>query len=132
MAQRMPMKYLIDTCALFALADGSLSKRAAHAVESSPDVFVSLASLWEVAIKHATGKLSISHKPLAWYERLVLRHELIELPMTRQNTVQAAALPPIHKDPFDRLIIATAMIHKLTIVTCDEKIIQYPKIKTLW
>ena len=132
MAQRMPMKYLLDTCALLALADGSLSKRAAHAVERSPDVFVSLASLWEVAIKHATGKLSMNHKPLAWYERLLQNHDLTELSMTRQNTVKAAALPSIHKDPFDRLIIAIAMIHNLTIVTSDEKIIQYPGINTLW
>jgi PIN domain nuclease of toxin-antitoxin system len=132
MAQRMSIKYLVDTCALFALAEGSLSMRAAHAVESTPDVFVSLASLWEVAIKQATGKLSINHKPLDWYERLLQNHSLTELSMTRQNTVKAAALPPIHKDPFDRLIIATAMIHKLTIITSDEKIIQYPGIKTLW
>ena len=54
MAQRMSMKNLVDTCALFALAEGSLSMRAAHAVASTPEVFVSLASLWEVA-----GKLSI-------------------------------------------------------------------------
>lgn len=126
------MKYLMDTCALFALAEGSLSKRASLALELTPAVFVSLASLWEVAIKHATGKLSISHNPLAWYERLVLRHELTELPMTRHNTVKAADLPPIHKDPFARLIIATAMLHKLTIITCDDKIKQYPRVKTLW
>jgi len=126
------MKYLLDTCALFALSGGSLSTRATHAVESTPEVFVSLVSLWEVAIKHATGKLSINHKPLDWYERLLQNHQLNELSMTRQNTVKAAALPPIHKDPFDRLIIATALIHNFTIVTSDEKIIQYPGIKTLW
>ena len=126
------MKYLMDTCALIALAEGVLSRRAALAVEQTPEVFVSLTSLWEVAIKHATGKLSISHKPLDWYERLLLRHELSELPITRHNTVRASALPPIHNDPFDRLIIATALLHKLTIITCDENIIQYPEIKTLW
>lgn len=132
MAQRLPMKYLMDTCALFALADGSLSPRVIQAVESTPEVFVSLVSLWEVAIKQATGKLSMNRQPLDWYERLLQNHQLTELAMTRQNTVKAAALPLIHKDPFDRLIIATAMIHKLTIVTSDEKIIQYPGLKTLW
>lgn len=132
MAQRMPLKYIMDTCALFALAEGSLSAPVTHAVESNPDVFVSLASLWEVAIKQAAGKLSMSRKPLDWYEHLLQIHDLKELSMTRQNIVAAAALPPIHKDPFDRLVVATAMIHHLVIITSDEKISQYPGINTLW
>ena len=126
------MKYLLDTCALLALADGRLTKRALSALENTPEVFVSLASLWEIAIKHATGKISLSHTPLAWYERLLEHHLIEELAITRLDIVKAAALPPIHKDPFDRLLIATAMIHKLTLVTCDEQIIQYPRVKTLW
>lgn len=126
------MKYLMDTCALFALADGSLSTPVKVALENNPNLFVSMVSLWEVAIKQATGKLSMSREPLDWYEHLLENHQLSEHGITRVDIATAAALPPIHKDPFDRLIIATAITQNLTIITSDRTIPTYPHIQTLW
>jgi PIN domain nuclease of toxin-antitoxin system len=126
------MNCLLDTCAMFALATGALPRRAYQSLEKSPQIFVHIASLWELAIKHASGKLTLSHPPLEWYERLLAHHGLRELAIARPALVLATTLPPIHKDPFDRLIIATATLHQLVIITRDEKISQYPRIKTLW
>ncbi len=126
------MNCLLDTCAMFALATGALPRRVYQSLEKSPQIFVHIASLWELAIKHASGKLTLSHPPLEWYERLLAHHGLRELAIARPALVLATTLPPIHKDPFDRLIIATATLHQLVIITRDEKISQYPRIKTLW
>lgn len=55
-----------------------------------------------------------------------------ELPLTGVIAARATLLPPIHKDPFDRLLIATAIEHQLTLLTPDQTIRQYPGLKTLW
>lgn len=126
------MKYLMDTCALFALADSSLSTPVKVALENNPNLFVSMVSLWEIAIKQATGKLSMRLKPLDWYEHLLENHQLLELGITREDIATAATLPKIHKDPFDRMIIATAINQNLTILTSDQLISTYPNIQTIW
>jgi len=88
--------------------------------------------MFEIAQKVAIKKLFFPQSLSKWRQELTRLFLLEEIPVDSSVAFKAAALPPIHKDPFDRLIIATALIHKLTIVTCDEKIIQYPRLKTLW
>ena len=126
------MNVLLDTCALLALARGDLPKGAAAALRAAPEANVSVVSPWEVAIKVAARKLRLSEPPAQWFLGLAERYELREVPLETRVACAAAALPPIHRDPFDRVLVALAQLHTLTILTSDENIPKYPGVKTLW
>jgi PIN domain nuclease of toxin-antitoxin system len=89
-------------------------------------VFVSAASVWEINIKMTMGKLEAPDNLL---EEIRL-HRFTPLPMTLEHAQLAGRLPDIHKDPFDRMLVAQAMIEKLTLATRDRLIEEY-KIKTV-
>lgn len=126
------MNVLLDTNALLVLADGPLPKRAAEAFGLADFAFASPVSAWEVAIKFHLGKLNISPSPLDWFHTLCDRYHLTILPIATETLCAAAALPPIHRDPFDRVLIATARHRHLTILTADRIIPTYPDVQTLW
>lgn len=126
------MNVLLDTCALLALARGDLPKRAAAALRSATEANVSTVSPWEVAIKTAAGKLRLREPPMPWFLGLCERYELRELPIDTHIACAAAALPPLHGDPFDRVLVALAQAQALTVLTSDENIPRYPGVKTLW
>ncbi len=126
------MNVLLDTCALLALARGDLPKKAAAALRAAPEANVSTVSPWEVAIKAAGGKLRLREPPMLWFLGLSERYELRELPLDAHVACAAAALPLIHRDPFDRVLVALAQAHVLTVLTSDENIAKYPGVKTLW
>jgi PIN domain nuclease of toxin-antitoxin system len=123
---------LLDTCALLALARGDLPKPAAAALRSATEASVSIVSPWEVAIKVAAGKIRLREPPMQWFLGLSERYELRELPLDAHSACAAAALPPIHRDPFDRVLVALAQAHTLLVLTSDENIPKYSGIKTLW
>jgi hypothetical protein len=87
---------------------------------------------WEVAIKAAAGKLRIGEPPAQWFSGLLERYELREVPLDAHVASAAAALPAIHRDPFDRVLVALARADMLTILTADQVIPKYPGVKTLW
>ena len=125
----------LDTCTLLWLAmdQAGLSDRAKQCIrENSGNLHVSAVSAFEIGQKFAAGKLKLKLKPGIWFPRACELHELEVLPLTAEAALTAAGLPSLHKDPFDRLLIATALTHGFTILTPDEKIRQYPKLKTLW
>jgi PIN domain nuclease of toxin-antitoxin system len=126
------MSVLLDTCALLALARGDLPKPAAGALVGASEAAVSVVSVWEVAIKAAAGKLRLTTPPLEWFLGLAERYQLRELPLDARTACAAAALPPLHRDPFDRVIVALAQAHTYTVLTSDEHIGRYPGIKRLW
>lgn len=126
------MNVLLDTCALLALARGELPRGAADALRKAPEAHVSVVSAWEVAIKVAGGKLRLLQPPARWFRALVERHDLHEVPLDVTTACAAAALPPLHRDPFDRVIVALAHPQALTVLTSDENIRKYPGITTLW
>jgi len=126
------MNVLLDTCALLALADGKLPAAPAAALRQAPEAFVSVVSPWEVAIKAAGDKLQLQDPPAQWFRRLADRYELREVHLDAAIACAAAALPPIHRDPFDRIIVALAAAHGLTVLTSDEHIRQYAGVSTLW
>jgi PIN domain nuclease of toxin-antitoxin system len=126
------MNVLLDTCALLALADGGLPRRAAGALRKAPEAFVSVVSPWEVAMKAAGGKLRLMEPPVQWFLGLAERYELREVPLDATVACAAAALPLFHRDPFDRVIVALAQAHGLTVLTSDENIRKYAGVKTLW
>ncbi|MCY3784042.1 MAG: type II toxin-antitoxin system VapC family toxin [Chloroflexi bacterium] len=86
------------------------------------DVFVSAASVWEVAIKSALGKLRAPEHLAAAVEAA----GFTELPVTFIHAEQAGSLPTIHGDPFDRMLVAQAQIEGLTLVTADANMLRYP------
>ena len=114
------MRLLLDTHAvLWTLGDPEkLSASALGAiVDESNDVLVSSASVWEIAIKRALGKLAAP----ADLEAGIVRQGFSALPITFHHAEVAGALPPHHADPFDRMLVAQAQSEALTLVTRDNR-----------
>jgi PIN domain nuclease of toxin-antitoxin system len=121
---------LLDTHALlWSVGDDHRLSPAAHDVLSAGVVpaYVSAASIWEIAIKRASGKLNAPESLLD----KVAAAKFIELGITFKHAIIAGALPPHHGDPFDRMIVAQAQSENLTLVTNDERIAAYD-VPVLW
>ena len=118
---------LLDTCGLLWLAQGggNLSAKALEKIDRSPVVFISAITGFEVALKWKSGKLRLPAQPEDWFTIVVEHHNLDVLPLTLSICRKAAVLPPYHKDPCDRFIIATAMEENMVIVTGDVNFAQY-------
>ncbi len=111
------MSLLLDThVVLWWLTDDStLTDDIKSKLDHEPDVYVSTATIWEVAIKQAIGKLA---EPVGLPE-LIRDCGFRELPIRHDHAVTAARLPMIHRDPFDRMLVAQAACEDLTLVTRD-------------
>lgn len=122
------MNLLLDTHVLLRAATdpGRLSPEAVQLIESTDNrLYFSAASLWEVVIKTGLGR------PDFRVDAHLLRRGLIEngyteLPVTAQHTLGVAHLPALHKDPFDRLLLAQAEFEGFLLLTADEQVVQYP------
>lgn len=128
------MKLVLDTCTFLwiALGDASLSKRAEKlATDESNEVFLSAASVWEIAVKHQLGKLVLPRPPATLIPEARARLRIAALPIDERVALAIGQLPSIHRDPFDRLIVAQALVEGLTILTPDPKIRKYP-VPTQW
>ena len=126
------MRYLLDTNVIVFLlsAPGELSAEAARVVRKEPDLFASVASLWEIGIKQSLGKLHIEMS-VPEIEEECIRRDICILPIRSSAIERVKSLPPIHRDPFDRLLIAQALEDGMAIVTRDGAIPRYP-IQTIW
>ena len=127
------MKYLLDThTAIWALEDKSKLSDAAKAVidNVSFPLCVSIASAWEIAIKVSIGKLTFNGGSPSFLEKM--QHNGVELLSIESSHLEHLEhLPFIHRDPFDRLIVATAKTHSLVIVTSDDNIQKYD-VQCVW
>lgn len=126
-------RLLLDTNALlwFVANDGALSASARTLVEEADEVFVSVATAWEAAIKANLGQLTLGAPTVeAFFEEQMRANELTHLPIAPAHVFRAAALPPHHRDPFDRLLIAQALAEDLPRVT-RENFAAYG-VKTSW
>lgn len=115
---------LLDTHVLLWVAtrDDRLGGRAAAAIRDGRRVvFVSAASAWEIAIKRAIGKLD-APRDLA---ELMERYRFTPLDVTIEHALETEALPPHHRDPFDRLLVAQARRERLTLVSADPRLRAY-------
>jgi PIN domain nuclease of toxin-antitoxin system len=88
-------------------------------VDPANDIFLSVASVWEAVIKNAIGKLSLPAAPAAYLPQQRAAHQIASLPIDESVMTHLAALPPIHRDPFDRLLLAQSLQHGLTLATVD-------------
>jgi PIN domain nuclease of toxin-antitoxin system len=118
------MRILLDThIFLWLVTDDRKAKKSLRTqIEAATEVYVSAATVWEVAIKHALGKLD--GDPVALHQAIDT-FGFRELPITGEHTLAVAKLPPIHKDPFDRLLVAQAITEPLTLLTADNLLCRY-------
>jgi len=83
------------------------------------ELLFSAASAWEIAIKHALGKLTTPEPPDVFVPRLMAQLGITPLPVLHRHALHVATLPPRHRDPFDRLLVAQAQLEELPILTAD-------------
>ena len=122
------MNLLLDTHVLLwaAAASRRLPDDARALIEDSGNELIfSAASLWEIAIKNRLGREEFSVEPRL-LRRGLLENGYVELPVTGAHAVAVDLLPPIHKDPFDRILVAQAQIEGITLLTADEVVARYP------
>jgi len=121
------MDLLLDTCAFIWLCSEpeKYSDEAGELINQAGDLFLSDASILEMAIKNAAGKLSLPDVPCRWINEQVGVWGVITLPLSHDDIFLSTELPLHHKDPFDRLIISTAVNRGLTILTSDSVFSSY-------
>ncbi len=122
------MRLLLDThIALWlAVAPARLSESAASIVKDARhDLVLSTVSGWEISVKHASGKLPLPAPPEEFVPELCRRLRLSILPIELPHALRAGTLPLLHRDPFDRMLVAQAQISGVPIMTVDPKIARY-------
>lgn len=128
------MKVLLDTHALlwFLMGDKRLSRKARSAIESTKNTrLLSDASLWEISIKQSLGKLQLAEPFESRLLAALQRNAVDTLPIARPHIFGVAQLPWHHRDPFDRLLISTALVENLPIITDDPHFASYG-VKIVW
>ncbi|MBU1168726.1 MAG: type II toxin-antitoxin system VapC family toxin [Proteobacteria bacterium] len=118
---------LLDTCALIWLAagGGELTPQSLERIENASAVFVSSISAFEISLKNKKGGIELPCDAQSWYLKIVEFHGISEIPINHHIAGASVQLPDFHKDPCDRFIIATAMIHRLPVVTGDKMFANY-------
>ncbi len=119
------MEILLDThMLLWWFTDDSRLSRKARALMADPAnmLTVSAATAWEIAIKQALGKMRLDGA----LEQEVREQGFIMLPVTFAHAAETLTLPAIHRDPFDRMLVAQARVESLPLLTVDPHILQYP------
>ncbi len=127
------MNLLLDThVILWYLEDSpSLSSAMGDVLESTENtLYLSIASLWEIAIKITIGKLNLSYS-FDDLRSALIQFDIAILPIEFNDTRQYLALPLHHRDPFDRIIISQAITNQLQLVSCDHVFVDYP-ISLFW
>ena len=122
------MSVLVDThLLLWAAGEPEKLPPAARALLQEPDqeLLFSAASLWEVAIKHNLGRDHFRVEPRK-LRRGLIENGWRELAITSEHAIAAGELPPLHKDPFDRMIVAQARVEGVTLLTSDDLVALYP------
>ena len=118
---------ILDTCAILFLASGDrrLSDSARQQIAEAKTVWFCAISAFEIALKWRARKLDLPSKPERWVRSVAERYALTELPLESGLCSAAALLPPIHRDPCDRFIIAAAQQLRTPVVTIDPKFREY-------
>ena len=133
------MEYLLDTHTLvwYMLGADDLSKNAHDLIlDKRNNLYVSVASLWEIAIKIVIGKLDEKAFNLQYFIKMCKECDIAILPVTSSNALSYKSLPlkENHRDPFDRMIISAAIENDFTLLSKDERFAQYKSdgLKLLW
>jgi PIN domain nuclease of toxin-antitoxin system len=129
------MKLILDTAVFLWMIFGEESKITKRGVKVLEDekneLFFSVVSAWEIAIKYSIGKLQLQSHPQKWLPDVVLKIGLQQLPVLQGHALAVADLPSHHKDPFDRLLITQAKMEGMSLVSPDPIFRKY-RVKTIW
>ena len=128
------MRLILDTHAFlwWITDDPRLSPRARQVMGNAHnELFLSVASAWEIAIKTRLGRLSLEERADRFVPDQLSRNGISSLPIEMSHALYTTRLPDIHRDPFDRLIIAQSVLERLPVVTKDSVIARY-KVETIW
>ena len=128
------MKYLLDTVT-WLWSVGPLEKIGRTGLEILSDgkaeVYLSAASSWEIAIKAQLGKFDLPEPPASYIPNRLAQQGIRSLSITQVHAVKVYDLPRVHADPFDRLIIAQAIVEDMTVLTADRAFGKYP-VEIIW
>jgi PIN domain nuclease of toxin-antitoxin system len=122
------MRILLDTHIFlwFISGDTQLSTDVRDAIrDPDNEVYLSAVSVWEAIVKYQLGKLPLPEHPETYLPKQRDLHQIASLPLDESSVVQLAKLPPLHRDPFDRMLICQALQHDLTLATVDTAIRAY-------
>lgn len=128
------MRALLDTHAFiwWVTNDPQLSANARNLIADSGNIlFLSVVSAWEIVIKNKLGKLTLPESVEQYIPTRLAINRFESLPIHMSHVLQVASLPNIHRDPFDRILIAQSQVENLPIVTIDRQITQY-LVQTIW
>ncbi len=128
------MRVLLDTeCWLWSVREPErLNQRAQTLIDDTAnELLLSVASLWEITIKWQIGKLPLPKPPADYVPAMLRLQQIKTLPITPSHIYQLPQLPLLHRDPFDRLLIAQTLAESLTLLTADNLIKQY-KVPLIW
>jgi len=126
--------YLLDTSTLlWVIAEPERLSKGARAIWSNPHglIAVSVISYWEIAIKAAKGILPIEDVATWWKRRALLYVDAEPIPVREEHIAELVLLPQVHKDPFDRMLIAQARVENMLLVTSDKQIQAYD-VRSVW
>ena len=128
------MRLLLDTCTFLWYTSGSprLSTTAKELVlDSDNELFLSVASIWEIALKFAKGKLNLAETPATFVPFYRKQGGIAVLELREEAALFSASLPFHHNDPFDRMLVCQSMVHGLAVLSPDPLLAQYP-VRLLW
>ena len=128
------MNILLDTCTFLWIVSGSdeLSESARRVfTDPGNEVYLSVASAWEIIIKNQMGKLPLPEPPHDFIRKWRTLHDIDSLPLDEAAILQLSRLPDYHKDPFDRILVCQAIAGSMIILTPDPGITRYP-VRTEW
>ena len=123
------MKFLLDTHIFLWFISGDTRLPAGWRDiirDAGNDVYLSVVSLWEAIIKYHIGKLPLPESAESYLPTQRMRHQIASLPLNEASVRRLATLPPVHRDPFDRMLVCQALERNLTIVTVDGAFQDYP------
>lgn len=126
------MKLLLDTHVFLWLQTEPerLGEHLATVEDPATELLLSAASAWEIALKHSVGKLPLPDPPQRYVPERLSAIEARALPVEHAHALATATLPPLHRDPFDRLLVAQSTLLDIPILTADEAVSRYP-VRTL-
>lgn len=122
------MRVLLDThCWLWMLAapDRFTSDTRERLESPATDLYLSSASIWEIVIKHALGRLQLPMRPAEYLPGRVAATRTTPLAIEHAHALRVGELPPHHRDPFDRMLVAQAQVEGLPILTADPQLAAY-------
>jgi PIN domain nuclease of toxin-antitoxin system len=128
------MKLLLDTCT-FLWLNGDFEKLSVLArqlcADTENELYLSVLSAWEIALKQGVRRLTLPEPADQYVPSRRRANGIASLKLTEEAVLQVRKLPPVHSDPFDRMLICQAIVHGLTILTPDRHIARYP-VPVIW